>query len=137
MFSFMLGQAGLALVNWLVQNQDLIVIVLGFYLLIYAAGRIQLMRVRLKTEALVVETAQKLAAENRRLTPDKFYKKVYPVWSASVKNWAWYVMDYLDIWLVRPTPQSLEKRARFSPQSVSELLDKRGLSGILLPSGKK
>lgn len=137
MFQILLGTAGVAAVNWLVANQDLIATILGFYLLIYAAGRLQLRRVRFKTEALVLETAQKLAADNKPFTPNKLYKKVYPVWSESLKHWALYVMDTMDIWLVPPTAKSLEKRAPFSPKSIAELLRKHGLSGTNLDSEPK
>jgi hypothetical protein len=117
-----LGDAGRPLLDFVLANPSLVTGFLAVWLAVFAAGRIQVRRIARKSEELVAEKAENLVRDKPHITSRGLYKRIYPEWSAAVRDWAWFVPHRLDLWPVPVTPETVQYKVPFSPEWISDVL---------------
>ena len=117
----MLGPLRPAL-DFVFDNPSLITTVLLVWMGIFVAGRLQLGNIERKSTELVVAMSQKLIADKPHITSQGLYKRIYPRWAESLRDWGWFVPHRLDLWPVLVTPETVQHKLPFSPQWIAKAL---------------
>jgi hypothetical protein len=123
----MLGSLGRPVLDFMLENPQIVTGVLAVWLGIFVAGRLQLRRIEQKSTELVVGLGRDLIAEKPHITARGLYKRIYPRWCEAVRGWAWFVPHRLDLWPVPVRPETVQQKLPFSPQWVAEVLRQHGI----------
>jgi hypothetical protein len=118
----MLGSLGRPVLDFLLDNPPIVTGFLGVWLASFAAGRIQLERIKRKTADLVAREAAGHVSRKPHITSRGLYNRIYPQWAEVVSRWAWFVPHRLDIWPVRATPEAVQEKFDFSPEWIFDVL---------------
>lgn len=133
----LLGNAGMAIVEWLTKNAGLFAAIFGAYVIMYLAASYQMSKIRRKTEELVSNKAIKLLKDGRKLEPKYVYEQIFPEWVISLKKWALFVPGYRELWFVPANSKNVLKRFDFSVKWVAKQLEKKGFIENKTKSSKK
>jgi hypothetical protein len=123
----MLGSLGRPVLDFILNNQPLVSAILALWLGVFVAGRWQLQRIERKSASLVVEMGRELVAEKPHITARGLYKRIYPRWSQSLREWAWFVPHRFDLWPVLVKPETVQQKLPFSPQWIADVLRQHGI----------
>jgi hypothetical protein len=126
---WMLGTAGIAIVNWLLDNVAIVSVVLAGYLSVYFAGRLQMRHIVKRTETLVLEAAMEMTRKGKRINRSGLYKRLYPEWTESLRSWAWFIPHRLELLIVPVSVEAVLVKLPFSPEWIDKVLEKNQLRG--------
>jgi hypothetical protein len=118
----MLGPSLAPLLDWVLENQFVVAIILGVVLALYVAGRVQLSNIRKQTEDLVLELSEGFIKNKPHITSRGLFKKIYPVWSEKVKGWAKFIPHKHDLWPVPIKPETVAAKMGFDHQWIADAL---------------
>ncbi|MDX9864583.1 MAG: hypothetical protein RBT34_07250 [Anaerolineaceae bacterium] len=118
----MLGPAFAPLLDWMLENQLIVALVLGMILAFYIAGRVQLANIRKRTEAMVLELSEGFIKSKPHITSRGLFKKIYPVWSKQVEGWAKFIPHKHDLWPVPVKPDTVAAKMGFDHQWIVDTL---------------
>jgi hypothetical protein len=123
----MVGSWGGAVLDFMHKQPSAVAAVLMVWLVILAAGKLQLRRIEQKSVELAVATAQELLVSQPHLTLERLYDEVYARWRAAVSKWALFVPHRLELWPVPATVETVQQKLAFSPEWLAEVLRQQGL----------
>ena len=118
----MLGPSLAPLLDWVLENQFVVAMILGFVLALYIAGRVQLATIRKNTEALVLELSGGFIKSKPHITSSGLFKKIYPVWAKQVGDWAKFIPHKHDLWPVPIKPETVAAKMGFDHQWIIDVL---------------
>jgi len=118
----LLGPSLAPLVDFINNNPYIIGLILFVFVALYAAGRIQLHNISVKTQTLVLERSKKEIQQKPNISADSLYKLIYPDWAAQINQWALFIPHRLDLWPVRVTPENAKVKLAFSPEWIVAVL---------------
>nr|MBC7245402.1 hypothetical protein [Chloroflexota bacterium] len=113
--------------NWLRGHPGATTSIFALLLLLYLLGRWQLYRIEQRTARLVLEMSREWLTKKPNITAGGLYKRIYPRWSASVRQWGLFIPHRLEIWPVPVRPETVQQKLSFSPQWIAALLAKNGI----------
>ena len=112
-------------------HPELLTAILVLWMLIYAAGLIQLKLIERRTVRLVVDRSQRLVAANPQISLADLRAKLLPLWLEEMKNWNFlFIPHKFDFWPVPVTPKNLQVKLPLSPEWLLKVLN---TNGIILP----
>jgi hypothetical protein len=123
----MLGPVFGPVLDFILENPAPVASFLAVWLIIYAAGRLQLRHIERQTERLVTEAAQEIVVDKPHITSRGLYKRIYVDWSQQVRQWGWFVPHRLDLWPVPARSETVQHKFGFSPEWIAAVLDKHGI----------
>ena len=118
----MLGPSLAPLLDWVLENQFVVAMILGVVLALYIAGRVQLATIRKNTEALVLELSAGFIKSKPHITSSGLFKKIYPVWAKQVGDWAKFIPHKHDLWPVPIKPETVAAKMGFDHQWIADAL---------------
>lgn len=127
MIRSMLGQSGAAVLDWLRGHPAVTTAAFAVLLSVYVLGRLQLHHIEQRTAQLVLEMSQEWLAKKPGITASGLYRRIYPRWSESVRQWGLFIPHRLEIWPVPVRPETVQRKLAFSPQWIEALLLKHGI----------
>jgi hypothetical protein len=132
----MQGSVGRGLVEFILAHPVLINTILGIWLVVFTAGRLQMRRIKRNTVHMVVDKGSAIIAHKPHVTPTGLYKRIYPIWSKTVPGWAWFVPHKFGFWPEPVTPELVAQLLPFTPEWVAEVLIEHGVpvEGYALPA---
>ena len=96
--------------------------------LVYFTGLLQLKRIEAKTAALVLHHSRPLLQADPQLSAADLYQRLYPLWSAELKNWKYVFIPHKhDLWPVRVTLEHVLEKIPFSSDWISKILARDGI----------
>jgi hypothetical protein len=126
MFRAMLGPLN-PILDWAEANPVYVAIPLFAWAMLWLYSKMALQRIETRTRQLVLDMGRDEMEKVPSVTAKALYKRVYPVWAASLSNWAWLIPNRLEFWPVRATPAAVEKKLKFSPQWIKKELADNGI----------
>ena len=108
--------------DFILDNPAVTSAVFLLWLVVYAAGRIQLRNIEEKTKDLVLQISRAEIARNPQTTSRSLYKTIYPRWSETLPQWGRFVPHRLDLWPVPVTAQNVTQKITFSPEWIADIL---------------
>lgn len=118
----MLGSSLSPLLDWVLENQFIVAIILGVVLAFYIAGRVQLSTIRKKTEEMVLEFSAGHIKSKPHITSSGLFKKIYPVWAKQVGDWAKFIPHKHDLWPVPIKPETVAAKMGFDAKWIADAL---------------
>ena len=118
----LLGPSLAPLLDFINSNPIIIGVILFIFVAFYAAGRIQLHNIFLKTQTFVLERSKKELQLKPNISADNLYKIIYPDWALKINQWALFIPHRLDLWPVRVNPENVKVKLAFSPAWIAALL---------------
>ncbi|HEY89886.1 MAG TPA: hypothetical protein G4N98_09195 [Thermoflexia bacterium] len=115
------------LLDFILDNPILISGILAVWLGIFVAGKLQLQNIERKTVELVLGTSPSLIAAKPHITSRGLYKRIYPRWETSLRQWGWFIPHRMDLWPVPITPETVRQKLPFSYQWIAEILAQHGI----------
>jgi hypothetical protein len=132
----MLGPFGV-IMDFFAAHPEILTGILALWMLLYAAGRIQLVLIQRRTERLVINRARRLVAENPLLTLAELREAFLPTWQEEVKKWNFlFVPHKFDFWPVPASPKNVLVKFPISPEWLAKALDTNGIKVQGLPAKK-
>lgn len=107
-------------------DQNLFVIILGIWLVLFVTGRYQMNQIKRKTMGLVLDHAK--IHLKKYPAPDlmSFYKEIYPTWEEMVRRTAIFVPHKSELFPVAARPEKMRDQIHFSAEWVGAFLEKNG-----------
>jgi hypothetical protein len=127
LLDLMQGSVGRGLVEFILAHPVLINTILGIWLVVFTAGRLQMRRIKYNTVRMVVNKGGAIVAQKPHITPSGLYKRIYPIWSETVSDWAWFVPHSFGFWPEPVTPERVAQLLPFTPEWVTEVLIEHGV----------
>ena len=118
----LLGPTLAPLLDWVLENQLIVALILGVLLAFYVAGRIQLGNIRKQTEELVLALSAGHIKNKPHITSRGLFKKIYPVWADQVGSWAKFIPHKHDLWPVAPKPETVAAKMGFDHKWIADAL---------------
>jgi len=118
----MLGPSLEPLLDWVLNNQFIVALIMVVVIAIYAAGRMQLKTIRTKTEELVLELSAGYIKNKPHITSSGLYKKIYPAWAEKVSGWVKFIPHKHDLWPVLPKPENVAPKMGFDAKWIADAL---------------
>ena len=115
------------LLDFILDNPMLISGILVVWLGIFVAGRFQLQNIERKTVEMVLGISPSLIAAKPHITSRVLYKRIYPRWETSLRQWGWFIPHRTDLWPVPITPETVRQKFPFSHQWIAETLAQNGI----------
>lgn len=129
----MIGDWGLAVINWTTNNPGWIVAGFSAWATIFALGKLQLKSIRTKTETWTLESSRHILTQSPGIPLQKLYDQLYPEWVKNLRGTAVFIPHRWEIWPVPATPRFVKDRIDFSAEWLGGFL---WANGIKLPGGK-
>jgi hypothetical protein len=85
-------------------------------------------RIKYNTVRMVVDKGGAIVAQKPHITPSGLYKRIYPIWSETVSDWAWFVPHSFGFWPEPVTPERVVELLPFTPEWVAEVLSDHGVA---------
>lgn len=123
----MLGSWGSQLLDIILDHSVIVTGLLSIWLAVYIAGRVQLARIEQRTIAMVTSLSRQMIAQKPHITARGLYRRIYPRWKESVRQWGWFIPHRLDLWPVPVRAETVEKKIPFSAQWIAEVLAQHGV----------
>jgi hypothetical protein len=138
LLDLMQGSVGRGLVEFILAHPVLINTILAIWLVVFTAGRLQMRRIKRNTVHMVVDKGGAIVAQKPHITPSGLYKRIYPIWSEMVSDWAWFVPHSFGFWPEPVTPERVVELLPFTPEWVAEVLSDHGVpvEGYALPAAQ-
>ena len=118
----MLGTLGGGVLDFMKHNPAIVAGVMAIWLALFVAGRLQLWHIQRKSAELVVAMSRQFIADKPHITSSGLYKHIYPSWSQSLRQWAWFIPHRLDLWPIPVRPEMVQQKFPFSPQWIAGVL---------------
>ena len=128
LFYTMIGEWGLAVVDFATNNPGTILVLFGLWLVMFYLGKYQLKSIHKKTETWALESAQRLLSKTPDISVDKLYEQLYPEWAANLRGSAYFILHKWEIWPVPATPRFVKDRIDFTPEWLGGYLWANGLN---------
>ncbi|MGD0707016.1 MAG: hypothetical protein ABSA51_01035 [Anaerolineaceae bacterium] len=103
-------------------STTLFVVLAAIWLIVLAAGRYQLKKVKERTVELVLSEAKVELKKDPSLTIEGFYKFIYPKWCQMLKSTALFIPHKTELWPMPASPNYVKNRIRFLPEVVGLFL---------------
>jgi hypothetical protein len=124
----MLGPLSLIL-DFFKAHPELLTAILLAWLLVNAAGRIQLKIIEDRTILLVTTQSRRLIALYPAISLVDLREKLLPLWNEEVKNWRFlFIPHKFDIWPVSVTPENILLKLPLSSEWLAGVLIKDGIA---------
>jgi hypothetical protein len=95
---------------------------MGAWLVVIGASKLQLKRVKDRTEAFMISSARVVLEAEPRLSVEKLYKRLYPIWSEMVHKTALFIPHRWEIWPVPATPERVARQLGYTPEWLGQHL---------------
>ncbi|NTV35528.1 MAG: hypothetical protein HGA53_01100 [Anaerolineaceae bacterium] len=106
-----------------IQNNPMVVsLVLGIYIAIYFAGRLQLETIKRKTTEMVLAYTREELKKKPNITSGGIFKHIYPLWEKEVGTWVKFIPHRTDLFPVPATAAAASKKLPFTPEWLVEVL---------------
>ncbi|MEA3308374.1 MAG: hypothetical protein U9Q70_02520 [Chloroflexota bacterium] len=115
------------LLDFILDNPTLISGILAVWLGIFVVGKLQLQNIERKTVEMVLEISPSLITAKPHITSRGIYKRIYPHWETSLRQWGWFIPHRLDLWPVPVTPETVRQKLPFSHKWIAETLAQNGV----------
>jgi len=108
-----------------------IAILSAIWLLFFVLGRWQFNRVKKLTTELILSESRQAQRLSKNITVDELYLQILPIWEASLKKSAWFILHKSELFPVPALPATVRKRLNFTPAWMGAYLR---LNGVDLPA---
>ena len=122
----LVGDWGEAAIKWMVANPAIVGAVLVAWMGLLAAGKLQVRRIKARTQAMVLDAANQRREGGNKVAAKQLYSRLYPDWSQMVRRSALFVPHRLEMWPVPATPANVQHHVNFSPEWIYECLTAQG-----------
>lgn len=123
----LIGSWGRAVIQWALANPVTVGLACGAWLLVLGAGKLQLKRIKDRTENLMLASARSALETDPRLSIDKLYERLYPAWVEMVRKTAFFIPHRWEIWPMPATPKHVAGRLDFTPEWLGQHLLANGI----------
>lgn len=100
----------------------LFAVLAAIWLIVLAAGRYQLRKVKERTVELVLSEIKVELKKNPSLTIEHFYELIYPKWCQMLKSTALFIPHKTELWPMPARPNYVKNRISFLPDVVGLFL---------------
>ncbi len=128
LFYALIGNWGRAVIGWALENPSWVFLGAALWLAIFGMGKLQLKRIREKTEAWVLPTSRQIVADTPDISIDDLYEHLYPRWVNHIRGSAVFILHRWEIWPLPATPRFVKDRLDFTPGWLGSFLQANGLS---------
>lgn len=98
-------------------------VIFGAYLLMYAAGKLQLKDIKQRTHRLIEERCKKWLAERPETSDEQLFKYFYPIWENELSKLRYlFILNRHDLWPVSVTPQHILEKIPLSADYLRKYL---------------
>ena len=122
----LVGDWGEAAIKWMVANPAIVGGVLLVWMGLLAAGKLQVRRIKDRTQSMVLDAANQRRDEGKGVGAKQLHRRLYPDWSEMVRHSALFVPHRLEMWPVPATPENVEHHVDFTPEWIYRFLSARG-----------
>ncbi len=117
------------ILDFLLAKPEILGLLFSLYLVTLGIGKLQVKRIKTRTDQLILEKSSTWLVENPKLTKKQLFDRFYPIWEKELAGFRFpLIMNKHDLWPVSVTADHVLVKFPLTPDYLYEKLVESGIT---------